>query len=208
VILHYVVQHIAKASVVEVDNSDVLDLQCATVVLQHSDGRVGFDRGSGAQVIRAMVRDVVVIEAANAPEWTTIKQQLVSSQSLHSQFRRVLTCSGPHDELLRDLQVVSSMKALARKNELLARHGRARADIVPTMFDDWISAGGRVRGKVLAHLVDSCWSVAFWLFADWGLYARLPGRSVESATAPILQASQMLGIPVRQLRSEAELPAW
>jgi len=205
--LYYVVQDLSKVPLVSVDEGGA-DLECATVVLQHPGGVVGFERDAGTEVIRAIVGDVVVIECANAPHWSTMARQSVASRLLHSKFRRVLTCSDPSSVLLRELESVSLNRVVAKKNEISARHGRPLSVAVPTMFDAWALPNGLVHTRVLSNLVHLCSCVAFWAFADWGLHARIVAATRADAIAPIVQAGQVLGLPVRQVSTESELPTW
>lgn len=184
------------------------DLQCATVVLQHSEGPVGFDRALGADAIQALVHDVVLVERANKPEWALIEARALSSGTMHRQFRRVVTCSVPDAALLRELETVSSNRRRTKENELLARHRRQARSLIPTVFDDWIAPTGLLRAHAVAWLVESCRIFVLWSFSDRGLYASILGRSVDDALGPALRAGEELGIPVRHVHAESDLPTW
>jgi hypothetical protein len=110
--------------------------------------------------------------------------------------------------LLRELGVNAANKSAAKKNEILSRHGKPLLAVKSTVFDNWITPNGSVRLAAVSYLVESCGCVAFWSFADWGLYARLVSVTIEGAVAPILKVGQILRIPVKQVFSEGELPSW
>lgn len=205
---YYLIQHISDVAPFHVNDGETTDLECATVVLQHSSGPVGFERSGGVEALRALVHEGVAIELANGPRWATYSRDLVSSESLHSEFRRVLTCAGPSESLLEELGTISTNLYRIKVNALATRHGRPPVSLAPTVFDGWILPSGRVDWKPLAHLVDSCSSVALWSFSEWGLHAKLLGHGVGGAVAPVFEAGQALSIPLRRVLSEGELPTW
>lgn len=205
--LYFTTQGLSRVSLFDIE-ADSRDRKCATVVLGHSGGAVGFDRASGEDAIKAIIQDVVVVELANSPDWAAMDRGSISSKSLHSRFRRVVTCTSPSPELLLELQRVSSNKLIAKTNEVLARHGRPIRPVASTVFDDWILTGDRVRGSAITPIVDCCELVAFWSFSDWGLYARVVASTIENATGAVVRAGRLLGIPVKEVPTESGLPTW
>jgi hypothetical protein len=181
---------------------------CATAVLQHPGGQVGFDRGQGAAAIQALVRDAVAIELANAPDWTRLTDGAVSSRTLHAQFRRVATCSAPGPALLQALDTVASNKLQARKNDVLARHGKPALAPAPTAFDHWVTENGQLVPSSARWLVGSCETLVLWRFSVWGLYASILADSSAAAVEPVLRAAEELRIAVVRAASQSELPVW
>jgi hypothetical protein len=189
-------------------DSQATTLHCAIVVLQHSDGPLGFNRRNGAEAIKALSHDVVVIEWANSPEWFQLKMDAISSPALHSQFRRVVACSAPLPAVMQELQSVTLNKLRAKKNLILARHGKPQLPLSPTVFDDWIAPNGLVRRRSAIWMAERCHTLIVWSFSDWGLYASILGTSAEQVIEPVLRAARELNARTRQVQSESDLPSW
>jgi hypothetical protein len=204
----YVYTHSASTEIVNGVDQDTTALQCATVVLQHPNGSLGFNRGLGADAIKALVHDVVVIERANSPRWMQLKTETISSPAFHSQFTQVVTCSSPLPSLLQELQTVASNHLQAKKNNLRARYNRPHIPLIQTIFNNWISSDGLLVEHVAQELIGSCRALVLWPFSDWGIYANILARSSEEALGPVLQAGTELRIAVRRVKSESELPSW
>jgi hypothetical protein len=200
--------HPASTLVCADPDSDADSLHCATVVLQHPNGPVGFDRGLGHEAIRALVHDVVVVERMNSPAWFELKADALSSPALHSQFSRVTTCTRPLPGVLQELETVSCNRRQARKNDLLARHGKPQLPLASTLFDDWIAPNGLIRKRPALSVVNACQTFVVWSFADWGLFASVLGRSAEEALEPVIRAAKDLNASTRQVQSESDLPTW
>jgi hypothetical protein len=204
----YVYTHLASSEVADIADQDAAPLQCATVVLQHPEGPVGFNKGLGDDAIKALVHDVVVIECANSPDWMRLRMDAVSSLVLHSQSARGVTCSMPRPDLIQELETVTSNKLQAKKNSILARHGKPYLPLSRTVFDDWIAPNGLLKGRAVRWLINSCQTVVLWRFSVWGMYASILARSSQEALRPVLQAGWTLRIAVEQVHSTSELPVW
>jgi hypothetical protein len=204
----YVYVHPASSEVVSRVDPDTATLQCATVVLRHPGGPVGFDHRPGDDVIKAVVHDVVAIERANSPAWTPLQANAVSRRTLQSMSRATVTCSVPLPGVLQELETVSANKLQARKNLILARYGKPQMSFAQTAFDDWIAPNDAFTERSARWLVDSCQTFALWKFSEWGMHALILSRSSEAALEPVLQAGETLHIAVRQVKTESELPVW
>jgi len=200
--------HSASGDVCSAPESDADTLWSVTVVLQHADGPLGFDHGSGADAMKALVHDVTVIARANSPGWSQLETGAVSSRSLHSQFKRAVTCSVPDQALLKELEMVCLNEKQTKKNELLARHGKPQLALTPTAFDEWIVPDGAIKARSARWLSTSCQVFAVWSFADWGLYASILGRSTEEVLEPVIRAGKELNMPIRRAYRESDMPAW
>ena len=204
----YVYTHLASSEVSDIADKDAARLQCATVVLQHPEGPVGFNKGQGDEAIKALVRDVVVIECTNSPDWMQLRMDTLSRLVLHSQSVRSVTCSMPRPDLVKELETVTSNKLQAKKNSILARHAKPQIFLARTIFDDWITPNGLLVDGAVRWLIDSCQTVVLWRFSVWGMYASILARSSEEALEPVLQAGWTLRIAVEQVHSTSELPVW
>jgi hypothetical protein len=206
--IFYVYTHSASSEVIGSADLSATTLQCATVVLQHPGGLVGFNKGLGDDAIKALVHDVVAIECANSPDWRQLSIDTLSSLALHSLFTRGVTCSVPQSGLVQELEIVSSNKLHAKKNRILARHGRPQTPPRRTAFDDWIAADGLLTEDSAQWLINSCETVVLWRFSVWGLYASILNGTSEEALRPVLQAGWKLRVAVEQVHSVSELPVW
>ncbi len=206
-ILHVAFQPAGQSSGFEVEAGDTAP-PCATVVLQHPGGELGFERGRGAEALRSLVGDVVVVDRSNSPAWVTIPAEHLDNASLHGRTRRPVTCSRPGAELQRELDAAASNTVRAKVNALAERVGREPTPLVPTLFDDWITPDGRVRVSSAARIVAMCDAVCVWTFSDWGLHPRLVGRSRDDLIARVTQAAASLGARTKVAPLEASLPTW
>jgi hypothetical protein len=205
----YVCVRPASSEVVDHTDPEIPTLQCATVVLKHPGGSVGFE-GGGDDVIKAIVHDVVAIERANSPGWMQLQADAVSRRALHSQFTSTVTCSAPLPGVLQELEAVSANKLQAKKNIILARHGKSQKPLPRTLFDDWIASNAAFTERSAQWLIDSCQTFALWQFSAWGwdTYALILARTREAALEPVLQAGEALHLPVKRVTSTRELPVW
>lgn len=190
-------------------------LECATLVLQHDDRRVGFDHENGDAVMRALVGDVVVVELANRPNWKTLERADVSCSSIHSSFSHPATLSDPSPSTLAELQKVSTNRNLTKQNEVLARHQRPAHPLAATIFDDWIaeesaSAASRrqLRSSRLLGLLASCRLFTCWRFGDWGLYAQILTTDAHQLLHQLAAATESARASVAQVDSASALPVW
>jgi hypothetical protein len=204
----FVYPHSVCSDVSAEPGADQNTLHCATVVLQHSDGPVGFHGKDGDEAIKALVHDVVVIERANSPGWFQLKRDAVSSPALHSQFNRVITCSNPPPSVIHELEAVSLNETQAKKNVILARHGKPQLPLSRTVFDDWVAPNGLLRERGAIWMAGCCQTFIVWSFSDWGLYASILARSADEALEPVFRAANELNAPTRLVQSESELPTW
>lgn len=206
--MKYYVYVCAASGMVHIDaKAEARDLWCAKVVLQHEGGVVGFGRG-GAAAMRSLVGDVVVIEYANSPGWSRVDAASLSGQFVHSRFKKVATCSEPRRDLLVELEGVSKAQTLARKNEILSRHGKPPIPVGATIFDDWILPGDRMRQRVAAWLIDRCELLVLWPSSAWGLHAIVLGHSERDVMDAVIRAGGELNVPVIKVRKESDLPVW
>jgi hypothetical protein len=196
-----------RARVIAPDGTDV-PLWCTTVVLRHDSGFVGFNDEEGTPAMRALVHDAVVVEQANAPGWSSTLSPRLSSKAMHSAFRRAVSLSDPRPALMRELETVSTNNVRAKKNVILARHGKPLLPLTPTTFDDWLTADGRVRVRNAAWIAASCDLFAFWSFSDWGLYAQVLSNVADAALARISRAALDVQATMKQVATESELPSW
>lgn len=158
--------------------------------------------------MRALIGDVVAIERANKPRWTLIREAQVSSTALRRQFSEVVTCSAPQPRVLEELEKVSANEARARQNLVLARHGKASVSLQPSTFDHWLLAEGGFDLGILAWLLEFSELVVSWEFSDRGLAAIVYGRDDASVVAPAIRAAGRMGIELRKVDRDAQLPAW
>jgi len=176
--------------------------------LQHPDGPVGFDNRQGADIIKALARDVIVIERANSPEWLQLKMDALPNRPLDTLFMRVISCSIPAPNITKELEVVSSNKKQISLNKIRARHGKPDSPISKTIFDDWITPSGLLREGTVRWMIDVCQTFIIWSFSERGLYASILGHSAEAVLEPVLRAAKELNIPMRQVQSKSKLPVW
>lgn len=158
--------------------------------------------------MRAMVREPLVVELSNTPEFLWPALEAMSCQSLQARFRRFVTCEGPDERFVSELEVVAANLKCRKQNEIRRRHERPTSPLVPTVFDDWVSPAGQPRLSSLAEFSSMCSHLIYWPFSDWGVYALSFGRDVETAVAPVVRASEMTGIPWIRVDSLAQLPTW
>jgi hypothetical protein len=177
------------------------------VVLKHPDGSVGFE-GGGDDVIKAIVHDVVAIERTNSPAWKQLQTDTVSTHALHSQFTPTVTCSAPLSGVLQELETVSANRLQAKKNIILARHGKSQRPFTRTFFDDWSAPNDAFTERSVLWLIDSCQTFALWRFSMRGMHALILARTREAALEPVLQAGEALHLPVKQVESTRNLPVW
>jgi hypothetical protein len=189
-------------------NGGNTDLWCATVVLQHDDGHLGFDALHGAETLRALVQGGVLVELVNSPDWFRPDATQLPSQIRRSGLKGAVTCSGPLPPLIDELDTLSLNRRRAKQNDTLERHGRELLALSPTRFDDWITPEHRVRLPVVEWLADGCHLLTHWWFSDLGVHARCFGRTRELAIAPIFRVADELRIPVNQVATRSALPTW
>jgi len=153
--LYFSVTDAAEAPPIEATDK-AFSLQCATVVLRHPGGSVGFDEGDGARIMRAMLLIPIVLEVSNPPGWLRPTLETMSCQSVRGRFRRFVTCEGPDERFVSELEVVAANLKRSKQNEIRRRHEKPTSPLVPTVFDDWVSPAGQPRLSSLAEFSSMC----------------------------------------------------
>lgn len=167
----------------------------ATAILAHPGGRLGFEVGSGHQVMRAMVRDVVVLERRNHPRYLTLAEGEISGSALSERFPEVVTVSRPCALVEATLAVVAQNRERAAMNELRRLHHLAAEVLEATPLDVWVGPDGLLVGPSLRWLCRGARAVVEWRSSEWGLYAVLHGLTEAQVRDPLEAAAGQLGIP-------------
>ncbi len=206
-IFYAMTETVDRARGIAADGSDV-PLWCTTLVLRHDSGFVGFNDDEGTRAMRALVHDAIVVEQANSPTWSPMRGPQLSIQAMRSAVRTAATLTSPRPALMCELEAVSSNNARAKQNAILARHGKALLSLTPTMFDEWLTADGRVRRRNAAWIAASCDAFAIWSSSDWGFYARAISDSPDATLTRISRAALDVQATMKQVATESELPSW
>ena len=197
----------ARSRCVAADGSD-LPLWCTTVVLRHPSGFVGFNDREGTPAMRALVSDVVVVAQRCSPAWLAIPGAQLSIQPMHSAVGHAATLSNPSPALMRELETVSRNDGRAKQNVVLARHGKGILPLTPTIFDDWLTADGKVRHRNAARISSACDFFVLWSHSDWGYYAQFVSTSSDTVLARIRRAALDVHATMKEVATESELPSW
>lgn len=179
-----------------------------TLVLRHPSGPVGFEIVPHGKVIFALIQEATIVDLRNRQRWRILRPGEVSSSAGPRHLWNSASCTAPSTELTGELEIVSRNDLLERKNRIRARHGRPLETAEPSRFDHWILDNDTIAISSLMWLVDNCKVLTIWKHSVWGNYAVILTRDVDSIMTSVKDRTATLGLPVKVVDTEAQLPVW
>lgn len=180
----------------------VSGLIAGRVVLQRSDGRIGFEASDAEGPLLAHLNDGVVLLLADPPE---LKSEGPLADIVRT--RDTLWLQHLSSAVTQHVNMAFNRSQVLKANELLRKYGRPPRSVPDSFFTRWFDAG-EVHDDVGVWLVKECGLVGRWARNIRGLHVTYTASSVAAIEGHLSKVGLLANSTITVVDSERDLPLW